>query len=99
MKFKEDITTRIMIDFRENSNKAMTILTGAITDVDAFKNDRLIRCVLFLAKRNLNELVRYTESAAIDPRDVMLWAEYEENNGDLNYKRVRDFNEPFKRIE
>ena len=96
MTFKDDINARIRTDFGENSNKATTMLLDAINKVDYLKTDRIIRCIIFLAKGNLTDLSKYIETATFDTRDVMLWAEYEKLSGDFNYKRKRDFNKTFE---
>lgn len=96
MTFKEDINARIQTDFAENASKATTMLIDAIKKVDHLKTDRIIRCILFLAKGNLTNLNKYIETATFDTRDVMLWAEYEKLSGDQNYKRLRDFNKTFE---
>lgn len=95
MTFKEDIITRNNADFRENVNKATIMLIDAITKVDYLKTDRVIRCIIFLAKGNLADMNKYIEAATFETRDVMLWAEYEKLSGDLNFKRLRDFNNTF----
>jgi hypothetical protein len=96
MTFKDDIKARIQTDFGENSITATTMLIDAINKVDYLKTDRVIRCIIFLAKGNLTDLNKYIETATFDTRDVMLWAEYEKLSGDLNYKRQRDFNKTFQ---
>lgn len=96
MTFKDDIIGRIKTDFGENADKATTMLFDAISKVDYLKTDRIIRCILFLAKGNLTDLNKYIETATFDTRDVMLWAEYEKLSGDLNFKRLRDFNNTFE---
>jgi hypothetical protein len=95
MTFKEDITARITADCGHHADKALTLLKDAINKVDYLKTDRVIRCILFLAKGDLLELNKNIETATFDTRDIMLWAEYEKRNGDLNYKRLRDFNKTF----
>lgn len=95
MTFKDDINERIQTDFGENASKATTILIDAIKKVDYLKTDRVIRCIIFLAKGNLTDLNKYIETATFDTRDVMLWAEYEGLKENENPKRVRDFNKNF----
>lgn len=95
MTFKEDITIRIKQDFGNNSNKALTLLKDAIKQADYLKTDRVIRCIIFLAKGSIAELNKNIQMAILDTRDVMLWAEYEKPDGELDYKRIRDFNKPF----
>ena len=96
MTFKDDIIERINTDFEESANKATTMLIDAITNVDYLKTDRVIRCIIFLAKGNLTDLKRYIETATYDTRDVMLWAEYEGLKENENPKRMRDFNKTFE---
>jgi len=95
MEFKDDINTRIQTDFGENSIRATKMFIDVIKKVDYLKTDRVIRCIIFLAKGNLKDLSKYIETATIDTRDIMLWAEYEKLSGDLNYKRLRNFNNTF----
>ena len=96
MTFKDDINVKIYTDFGANVNKATTMLIDAINKVDYLKTDRVIRCIVFLAKGNLTDLNKYIEAATFDIRDVMLWAKYEKLSGDLNYRRQRDFNKTFQ---
>ena len=96
MTFKTDITKKIQTDFRGNSNEVFETLKKAIEDTDYLKTDRIIHCIIFLSKGNINELNRLINVAINDTRDIMLWAEYEKLNGDYNYKRVRDFNKTFE---
>ena len=95
MTFKDDIVERINTDFGENAINATAILSDAITNVDYLKTDRVIRCIIFLAKGNLTDLNRYIETATYDTRDVMLWAEYVGLKENEKPKRVRDFNKTF----
>jgi hypothetical protein len=74
MTFKDDIVARIQKDFGENADKATTLIIDAINKADYLKTDRVIRCIIFLAKGNLTDLSKHIESAAVDTRDVMLWA-------------------------
>jgi hypothetical protein len=94
--FKEDIRRQMVIDFGETSNQAFDILKNAIGKTEYLKTDRVIRCIIFLAKGNIEDLKKYIDAATFDTRDVMLWAEYEILNGDLSYKRRRDFNKTFE---
>ena len=96
MTFKEDITRRINTDFGQNSNQAFETLKNAIEKTDYLKTDRVIRCIIFLSKGSIDDLNKYIETATFDTRDVMLWAEYEKLDGELNYKRHRDFNNTFE---
>ncbi len=99
---RNDIQEKISADFGEHAEKIKNLLeTQLITEeyintssIVSGNIDRIIRCVIFLANRNQDELQRYIQSAKQDARDVMFWAEYE-NLADAHPKRVRDFSEPF----
>lgn len=96
MVFKDDIINRIYTDFGKESNNAFEILQRAIEKTDDLNSDRIIRCVIFLAKGNIDELHKYIKAATVDPRDIMLWAEYEASNGSADHKRLRDFDKTFE---
>lgn len=94
--FKEDISRKINNDFGENSAKASDLIQDAIKNTEYLKTDRIIRCIVFLSKGDLSKLIKHIEVATQDPRDIMLWAEYEQLDGDFKYKRIRDFNNTFE---
>ena len=98
MKFKDDILQKIRLDFNDSADKVIGILIDAITKTDYLKTDRIIRCIIFLAGGNIEKLKKYIDNATFDPRDVMLWAEYENlDDKDFKYKRIRDFNKTFEK--
>ena len=99
MTFKEDIQQRIVLDFKDSAGKANELLRIAISKTEYLKTDRVIRCIIFLANGDLNKLQKYIDDAIFDIRDVMLWAEYEEQEGEINFKRVRNFNKPFDKCQ
>lgn len=96
MILKEDIYKRIETDFGTESNKAIEILCHAIEKTDYLNTDRIIRCIVFESKGNLNDLQKNIITATNDPRDIMLWAEYEKLSDGFNYKRIRDFDNTFE---
>lgn len=97
IQFKEDISQRIKHDFNDSAEKVFEILIDAISKTDYLKTDRIIRCVIFLSKGDIDKLEHNIAIAISDPRDVMLYAEYENlNDKDFKYKRVRDFNKTFE---
>ena len=87
----EEMKTRFDSDF-DTANK---ILTEYLTKYDYLNSDRIIRCVIFLANNGIESFKSVLESAKGDPRDVMWWAEYENQESFDNNKRVRDFNKTF----
>jgi len=99
MTFKEDIQQRIKLDFKDSASKANELLCIAISKTEYLKTDRVIRCIIFLANGDLNKLQKYIDDAIFDTRDVMLWAEYEEQEGEFNFKRIRNFNNTFDKCQ
>ena len=92
MTFKEDIINKIKADFGDNSASAFAILENAISKTDDLSSDRVIRCIIFLAEGNMDDLNKYIKAATTDTRDIMLWAEYETSTE----KRLRDFDNTFE---
>lgn len=93
----KDIRDRIESDFGDKASDVFRILEQAISKTDYLNSDRIIRCILFLADKDIKRLEKKIETATYDPRDVMLWAEYENRGqGQMERaKRIRDFNKPF----
>jgi len=94
--FKDDIEKRIETDLDESADKVKSVLISAIEKTNYLKSDRVIRCIIFLAKGNLTDLDNYIESAIKDTRDVIFWAEYEGLKGKRRPKRIRDFDKSFE---
>lgn len=63
----------------------MKVLDDAIKKTDYLKTSRVIRCIIYLAMGNLDNLNKYIETATFDTRDVMLLAEYEKVSGEFNF--------------
>ena len=93
--FEKDITAKIKTDFQENSNKALTLLEEALNDEEALKPSRIIRCIIFLAEGTISGLKNSIAMAKLDPRDVMMCAEYEYDPVANNDSRIRDFSKIF----
>lgn len=95
MLFTKDIEEKVKADFQASSATAFNLLQNAISKADHLQTDRVLRCIVFLAKGNLDELKKYIKLATLDPRDIMLAAEYDPGNDHFNHKRVRNFNHTF----
>jgi hypothetical protein len=95
MKFKTDIINKVQADFDEYADNAIDILNDALLKIDYLQDDRIVRCIIFLSKGDLNELKKNIEAAIYEPRDIMFWAEYDKVNGKMSQKRLRDFNKSF----
>ena len=84
------------IRFTSEYDTAKKILTEYLTKYDYLNSDRIIRCVIFLANNEIESFKSFLESAKVDPRDVMWWAEYENRESLDDNKRVRDFSKTFQ---
>jgi len=93
--FKQDIQETILADFKDSADEANDILIDAISKTDYLKTDRVIRCIIFLSKGDLDNLKKHIDIAVNDTRDVMLWAEYNGFEFGKKTKRIRDFNKTF----
>lgn len=90
----KDIIERIEQDFGNKASEVVNIFDHTISKAEHLNNDRIIRCILFLSGKDIEKLKKNIEAATLDPRDVMLWAEYEQHQS-ANPKRVRDFSKAF----
>jgi len=95
----KDIKERIKSDFDDKASVVFKIFDDAISNADYLNHNRIIRCIIFLADKNVEKLKKIIEAAAYDPRDVMLWAEYENQGQDEKPKRIRDFNKTFNQAD
>lgn len=94
-----DINEKISSDFGDKATEAFEILTASIAKAGHLNQPRIIRCIVFLADKNIEKLKVNTEAAISDPRDVMLWAEYANYSAGQHPKRIRDFSKTFDRSE
>ena len=94
-----DINEKIKIDFGGNASVAFEILEEALEKTEYLNHPRIIRCIIFLAEKNIETLKLNIQAAIIDPRDVMYWAEYINRELEKSPKRVRDFNNTFDQSE
>ena len=91
----EDILGQIELDFEQEKGRAVAALNAALKENDYLRDERIVRCIIFLAKGDLQQLTQRIVDAKNDPRDVMYWAEYMNRNSLEEATRVRDFNKPF----
>jgi hypothetical protein len=99
MVFEADILKKIETDFQGNSKNALKIIENSIETNKFLNSERIIRCIIFLSKGDLNELNRFIEVAILDTRDVIYWAEYGKSENIEKYKRLRNFNKTFEDAE
>ena len=84
-----DIEARVAKDFTLRDHDDATAILDAPDRELRGDKARILRCVVFLARGNMEKLVHNADRALSDFRDVILWAEYDEQN-----RQVRDFNQP-----
>ncbi len=94
-----DIHERIETDFGEQAAEVILILDKAISATNYLKDDRIIRCILFLSAGDIEKLKKNVKAATADPRDVMYWAEYIHHDQPHQTTRVRDFSKAFDEAE
>lgn len=95
----QDIDNRIKADFGAQAEEAFQLLQ-ALTSAGRHLNDpRLMRCIIYLADKNIVKLKVLIESAATDARDIFMWAEYIQSGPGDQTKRVRDFSKSFELAE
>jgi hypothetical protein len=99
MTIKQDIQERITADFKESAIIANEILIAALSKTEYLRTDRIIRCIIYLSDGDLSKLRKYIDTAIYDPRDVMLWAEYDKMGIDENPIQIRNFNRTFDDCE
>ena len=87
MIYPKDIKEKIASDFADKASQAYQILDEAISKTDYLNNNRIIRCIIFLADKDIEKLKKNIETATYDPRDVMLWAEYSNSDNGKNPKK------------
>ena len=90
-RLERDVKVRIRRDFPvEQYNEVRRVLLSY--DPDA---PRIHRCILHLAEGDFDKLKQAAYDATMDYRDVIMWAEYEQNGGGWHDDRVRNYNRPF----
>lgn len=94
-----DIQARIKSDFGTQAEEVFALISAAVGGGRELNNPRIIRCIIFLADKNIEKLKVCVESAKTDPRDIMLWAEYIQSGPGDQTKRIRDFNKTFELSE
>ena len=92
--FSSDIRERIFSDFGQESVKVIQALQTFLIAHEAFRSERLVRCIIYLADKKLDRLKKGIKDASNDWRDVLMAAEYE-NGKDSEPRRIRDFSRKF----
>ena len=83
----QDIKNRIIRDFSRNEVASVEDL---LDQYDGRESDRVIRCIVHLSNGSYEKLKVSVETANMDYRDIILFAEY-----DLKNQKINDFTKPF----
>ncbi len=98
MEIPYDIEARIRTDFaKEDADPILDLLKELKSpshDMEPNVAAWVLRCIVFLARGNFEQLVSAIELARFDPRDLIVSAEYE----GWESKKVRNLNLPFRKI-
>jgi hypothetical protein len=88
----EDIIEKISRDFKnhDEAELALTVLTDFVEENQDISNDRILRCMVFVANGDIATLEQAIELAKIDYRDLIVWAEYDDKE-----EPVRDLSNGF----
>jgi hypothetical protein len=92
--FSSDILERIFSDFGNGSALVIQAMQVFLMANEAFRSERLVRCIIYLADKKVDGIKKGIKDARTDWRDVLMAAEYE-NSKDSQPKRVRDFSRRF----
>jgi hypothetical protein len=92
MMMTRDIWGRVNKDFEtpEEAALALSVLADFVDQNQELASDRILRCIVFVAKGDLNRQEKAIDLAKKDYRDLIVWAEYNEKS-----ERVRDLTNPF----
>lgn len=83
----KDIENKIRRDF---SNNEVVSVERLLLQYDGRESERVIRCIIHLSNGSYEKLKANIETAKMDYRDIILFAEY-----DLNNRKINDFTKPF----
>ncbi len=93
-KMEPDIHERVMRDFATDLHAQVeSELRKMKSNLEPGRHSRIVRCVLYLAKGDVEVLRHHIKNALDDFRDVIWWAEY-----DAADNRLHDFNQPFEEV-
>ena len=90
-KLKSDISKQISSCFKSYSQEALALFEEFVASNREVTDDRLLRCIVYLSKGDINILCEVIDLAEKDFRDLIWSAEY-----DCDEKGLRDFSAPFE---
>ena len=83
----QDIKNRIRRDFNSDEINSVESL---LSEYDGREAERVIRCLLYLSNGSYEKLKLDVESAKLDYRDIIYFAEYDQAD-----RQINDFSKPF----
>lgn len=89
----EDIIKKVRLDFPrlDEAQLVLALLHEFAEQNPALSGDRLLRCIVYVANGDLDLFAKAIELAVVDYRDLVVWAEYDENRF-----QIRDLSKPFE---
>lgn len=88
-----DVIARVQKDFPKNDVMSILQLLDEFRGENPELSNRVIRCIVFLARGSYEKFARAVELARLDWRDLIVEAEYDGWYGEEN--RRRNMNLPF----
>jgi hypothetical protein len=89
-----DILGKVNRDFGtpDEAALALSVLADFAEQNQELSSDRILRCIVFVARGDLDVLDKAIDLAKTDYRDLIFWAEYDGKD-----ERIRDLSTPFSR--
>ncbi|MEZ4807474.1 MAG: hypothetical protein R2815_08355 [Flavobacteriales bacterium] len=94
-----DIGAEIRKDYPNEHEAVIRTMESFIREHDYLDHERIVRCIIFLAKQESSSIASVLQSVSGDWRDAIFWAEYEGTREGEEPRHVRDFNKPFGKNE
>ena len=88
--YPTDIKSRLESDYRNSLGEATRIIQELLISNETFRSNRIVRAIIYLGNKDVVYLKKITDLARTDWRDVLMNAEYDNND-----KRIRNFNNEF----
>lgn len=78
MSLTDDILRKVRNDFTENDAPSIVeMLISLQRENSGLFCDRILRCILFVARGRVASVSHAVALARLDPRDLIVWAEYD----------------------
>ncbi len=92
MSLPPDVRRRVISDFAPaQAQRTLARLESARNSAPTVFGDRIVRCAVFVARGDISTLEKAISLAHQDARDLIVWAEYDNEFGEAK----RDLSKPF----